>query len=113
MKHESIKYFNDMLDSIDLIYYHVRNIASLKEFEKDKTAVDAVERRLAIIGEALNMIKKIDPVALQITNYKKIIGLRHIIVHNYDLIDHASLWIVVRKHLPILKNEIEIILNSA
>lgn len=43
------------------------------------TAIDAVERRLAITGEVLWKLTKLDK-DIKITDQKKIIGLRHILV---------------------------------
>ena len=63
MKPESEKYFHDILDSVDLILYHYKEIDSLTDFQKSITVIDAVERRLAIIGEALYQVKKEDDIA--------------------------------------------------
>ena len=52
---------------------------------------DAVKRRLAIIGEALCKINKIDP-ENNITERRKIIGLRHILTHDYDLVSPDVIW---------------------
>ena len=52
---------------------------------------DAVKRRLAIIGEALWKINKIDP-ENNITERRKIIGLRHILTHDYDLVSPDVIW---------------------
>ena len=51
----------------------------------------SVERALSIIGEALSKAEKIDP-NLPVTNIKQIIGLRHILVHDYDKIDAPRLF---------------------
>jgi uncharacterized protein with HEPN domain len=73
--------------------------------------IDAVERRLAIIGEALWKLTKLDK-DIKITDQKKIIGLRHILVHDYDLIDDASIWKIVNNNLETLKEELQKYLNS-
>jgi uncharacterized protein with HEPN domain len=49
---------------------------------------DAVERRLGIIGEALNRAQASDPaLAGQIRELRRIVGLRNRVVHGYDTID--------------------------
>ena len=68
--------------------------------------IDAAERRLAIIGEALWKASKMNT-GITVTDEKKIIGLRHILVHDYDLIDDASIWKIVQSNLKILKEEIQ------
>jgi len=50
---------------------------------------------------------------LPITSKIKIIGLRHILVHGYDLINSETIWQIVKNHLPILQLEIEQILKSS
>ena len=83
MNPESLKYVEDILDSIEMIEFHLRDIKSFSEYSSNLTVIDAVERRLAIIGEALRKITKLDP-ELKVTDQQKIIGLRHILVHDYD-----------------------------
>ena len=85
------KYLQDILDSIKMIEFHLRKIKSFADYESDFTVIDAVERRLAIIGEALWKAAKLN-VNILVTDQNKIIGLRHILVHDYDLIDDASIW---------------------
>lgn len=83
MKHDAKKYLVDISLSIEIILQYFAQIQSYSDFEKDQKTIDAVERRLAIIGEALNKATQIDP-AILISNHKKIIGLRHILVRDYD-----------------------------
>lgn len=71
----------------------------------------ALERGIAIIGEALYKANNIDR-TLPLTNLQKIIATRHIVVHDYDIVDSARLLVIIQKHLPILKEEVEIILNK-
>ncbi len=65
-----------------------------------------MERRFAIIGEALWKANKLNKNIL-VSDQKKIIGLRHILVHDYDLIDDASIWKIVQNNLKVLKEEIQ------
>ncbi len=99
------KYVDDILFSIFTIEKYVENIPSLSEYELDQKTIDSVERRLAIIGEALFKADKINEL-LNITDKRKIIGLRHILVHDYDLIDDSTIWLIVQKNLPVLKQEL-------
>ena len=70
----------------------------------------AVERGISIIGEALYKANKIDN-KLSISNLKNIIGMRHIVIHDYDIIEAERLYITIKKYIPILKTEIEKILE--
>jgi uncharacterized protein with HEPN domain len=106
MNPDFIKYIQDILDSIKLIEFHLAEIKSFSDYASNYTVIDAVERRLAIIGEALWKVSKLDKNVL-VTDQKKIVGLRHILVHDYDLIDDASIWKIVQSNLKILKEEIQ------
>jgi uncharacterized protein with HEPN domain len=60
---------------------------------------------LAIIGEALNQLRKIEP-AIEIENDKQIIAFRNRLVHAYDSIDNSIVWVIINRHLSLLKAEI-------
>ena len=83
----------------------------MQDYENNITVADAVERQLAIIGEALFQIDKRDK-RIQITNKSKIIGLCHILVHSYDLIEDATIWNIIVRFLPVLKAEVRDFLNN-
>ena len=38
---------------------------------------------------------------------------RNLLIHGYDLVDHAEVWKVVRLHLPGLRGEGEALLREA
>ncbi|MEO7310575.1 MAG: HepT-like ribonuclease domain-containing protein [Chitinophagaceae bacterium] len=97
----------------------ILTIEDIQSFANEYSLVDyevvekkwAVERGISIIGEALFKAHKLDP-TLAVTNIQQIIGTRHIVIHDYDRVDPARLLVIVKKHLPILKTEIENILNE-
>lgn len=111
MTDEVYKYLFDILDSIEILEVHITNINSLSDYKNDLKTIDAVERRLSIIGEALNKAIKLNP-RLNVTNKIRILGLRHLLIHNYDAADDATIWTIIQKHLPILKNEVELLLKD-
>lgn len=82
------------------------NIRSREDYQNNLMVTDAVARRLSIIGEALSKAIKLNS-TINVSHDKKIIALRQIIVHNYDLIDDNTIWAIVKVYLPILKIEIE------
>ena len=104
------KFLEDVKKSIEIIEQHISETQSLVAYSNNLKTIDSVERRLAIIGEALFKANKIDN-NLILTDKSKIIGLRHILVHEYDLIDDATIWFIIQKNLPVLKQEIQTILN--
>lgn len=75
-------------------------------FEKSIPLRCVVERKVEIMGEAINRIKKIAP-DIQIPNARAIIDTRNRIIHSYDNVKPEFLWGLVIRHIPILKNDIE------
>lgn len=100
------KYLSDILRAIELIEDFTREITDFNVYEGDLKTQSATERQLAIIGEALNNLKQSDP-EISIENNKQIIGFRNKLVHAYDSIDNAIVWVILQRHLPRLKKEVE------
>ena len=73
MNRDSKKYIQDILNSIEMIEFHLAEIKSFADYASNYTIIDAVERRLAIIGEALWKANKLNKNIL-VTDQKKIIG---------------------------------------
>ncbi len=100
-----IKLFNDIVSSIDNIERFLGSINLFEEYAVDLKTKSAIERQLGIVGEAIKRIKEIDPEEL--FNYQKdIIEFRNILVHNYDAIDDAIVWSIIKEHLVNLKTEV-------
>ncbi len=80
---------------------------SFDEFAADPLLHSAVERQLEIIGEALSQLAKADPaVVAQISDFRRIIALRNILIHSYAKVDHQIIWDIVQQHVPILRREV-------
>lgn len=75
-------------------------------FAADMMRRCVVERKVEIMGEAINRIRKVDP-TLQISNGKAIIDTRNRIIHAYDNVRPEFLWSLVIKHIPALKSDIQ------
>ena len=106
MTEKSKKYLSDILMAIDLIEKFTVDITEFNVYQNDLKTQSAVERQLAIIGEALNNLKKIEP-DLEIENAKQIIGFRNRLVHAYNSIDNSIVWAILNRHLNKLKVEIQ------
>jgi uncharacterized protein with HEPN domain len=71
----------------------------------------AVERQFEIIGEALNQLSKIDPdTATAISEHRRIIAFRNILIHGYAEIDHRLVWGILEGKLPGLRKQVEALL---
>ncbi|NOR73829.1 MAG: DUF86 domain-containing protein [Draconibacterium sp.] len=107
---QSKKYLDDILFAIESIEEFVEDINSFIDYKKDKKTRSAVERQIGIIGEASNKYDKINADET-LENITQIIGLRNRIIHAYDSIDDAVIWAITKKHLPLLKKEVQQKLN--
>lgn len=85
MKLEVLKFLGDILLSFEKLELYAAKVSSFAAFETDFMLTDAIEHRLSIIGEALYQANKLDN-SLAITDKKKIMRLRHILMHDYDKI---------------------------
>lgn len=50
--------------------------------------------------------------AINISSSRKLVDTRNRIIHAYDAVSDEIIWSIVVRHLPILKNEIDEILNG-
>lgn len=99
-------YFEDIVQAIKKIQNYTKDM-SLSKFKKDHLVKDAVLRNLSIIGEAANHISSLDKKNIPNIEWRNIIGLRNILIHEYFGIDDEIIWDVVKNHLPDLKKEIK------
>lgn len=79
-----------------------------RKFSGNFLALRTAERNLQIIGEAIKKILLIDP-NLKISSSRDIIGLRNMLAHAYDAIDPTTIWKIIIKDIPVLKEEIKTI----
>ena len=80
-------------------------------YDNDPLLQDAVERNLITIGEAVNLLLKYNP-DIHISNARRIVDLRNRLTHGYDAVENVMIWNILVKYLPILKNEVEQLLNE-
>ena len=70
----------------------------------------ACVKQIEIIGEAANFISPETKVLFSDLEWKQIIGMRHILVHEYFGMDFELVWQVIITDLPELKQKIEKVL---
>jgi len=106
------KYLTDILIAIeDIEYFVMRNSRQYSIFLSDIMFRSAVERKIGIIGEALNQALKLKS-DLEISDARKIVGTRNYVIHAYDSLRPDMLWSIVINDLPLLKQEIESLLSE-
>ena len=103
---------NDVISAADAITRFVAD-SNAVEYAENELLHSAVERKFAIIGEALSQLAKAEPeVARRIADLREVIGFRNILIHGYVLVEHHFVWRVIVEALPGLRAEIADMLNS-
>ena len=106
------KYLSDILSSIlEIESFMADRPRMFATFRDDTLFRRGVERNLEIIGEAMNRTLKINP-EIPITSARKIVDTRNLVIHAYDSLMPEMLWGIVIKHLPLLKQEVENLIDN-
>ena len=107
------KYLTDILFSIEEIEnFMAQRPRQFSVFLSDSMFRSAIERKVMIIGEAMNQALKLDS-ELQISNARKIVSTRNYVVHAYDSLQPDTIWNIVINHIPILKEEVKALLDES
>ncbi len=101
----------DILNAINEIESFVNQAADFSGYQKDIKTKRATERNIEIIGEAMSRILVKDN-SLKLSNARKIVDTRNRIIHGYDTVSDNIMWNVITAYLPILKKEIQHLLNQ-
>ncbi len=107
MNDRILKCLYDMCQAIDYVESFLRG-KSFDDYLVDALLRSAVERQVEILCESLNRIYKLDPaVATRITNYKKIIAFRNLLISAYDNINNGQVWSLIHQNFYTLREEVE------
>ncbi len=110
MELEIRKWLQDIELSIDEIYEFLPDKKDFFVFQKDLKTKKAIERNIEIIGEAINRILIVKP-DIAITASRKIVDTRNRIIHGYDSVSADVIWLIIIRHLPVLKEEVHKLLQ--
>lgn len=104
-------YLDDILEAIKRIERYVKAKPPTGS-KKDTLVIDGVVRNLEIIGEAAKNIPGEIKGKYPEIEWKKIAGLRDILVHEYFGVDLDVVWDIIRNKLPPLKKQVAGILKE-
>ncbi len=113
LKEEIIDKLNQITESIEIIQQRKKGFRTVDDCLQSMlgmTILDACILRIQVIGETIKSID--DKTKGNLFSlypeipWKKIIGLRNIISHEYANIDYDVIWLVMTQHLLTLSNTI-------
>jgi uncharacterized protein with HEPN domain len=112
MRHEAKRYLYDVAQAAKLIAQFTAG-KTFEDYLKDPMLRAAVERKFEIIGEALAQLAKRDtPAAERISEHRRIIAFRNILVHGYADVDDRLVWDIVESKLRALRGEVALLLGE-
>ncbi|MDE0153409.1 MAG: DUF86 domain-containing protein [Gammaproteobacteria bacterium] len=77
------------------------------EFEQSLLHRNAILKSIEIIGEAASRLSDEIKEAHPEIEWRKIVGMRHHLVHGYFSVNNARVWQVVQNDLPVLITQLE------
>lgn len=103
MPRDARLYLDDILEAIEKIHAYTGEM-TYEAFVGDPKTQDAVIRNLEIIGEAASRLPdSVKDVAAEI-EWRKIVGLRNILAHEYFGVSIPVVWDVIKNKLVPLEN---------
>lgn len=104
MKKDPRIFIDHILECIELIDDYTKGVIK-EEFVKSIQLQDSVIRRIEVIGEAVKNIPQEIKDKYSDIPWKRIAGMRDILIHEYWGIDLNLTWEVVVGEIPDLKRE--------
>lgn len=99
-------YLDDILEAIQRIKEYISNM-DFEDFAENRLVVDAVVRNLEIIGESCRALPQEIREKYPNIEWRKIVGLRNILIHQYFGVDLELVWDIVKNKLPELEIQIK------
>ena len=89
----------DILDAARIIQQHLGGMTR-EQFLADQRTQDAVVRRFEIIGEAARHLSPVTLKALPDIPWNLMVGMRNLLIHDYDDVDPKRVWTDSQNDLP-------------
>jgi uncharacterized protein with HEPN domain/predicted nucleotidyltransferase len=96
----------DMAEAIKRIKRFIAG-ATYSDYLDNELLRSGVERQLEILGEAANRLTAEFQAAHPDVDWRNTVGLRNVIIHQYDRVDDSEVWRIATEVLPELLTQIE------
>jgi len=96
-------YLDDIWEAIRAIREYTDGL-TFESFAADRKTIDAVVRNLEVIGEAAKNLPEEIKASSGDIEWKKITGLRNLLIHEYFGISKPVIWDIVRNKLDLLES---------
>ena len=111
MPRDSRVYLDDILEATRKITVYTGSLSKAAFLEDEKT-FDAVVRNLEVNGEAVKKLPENLRAKHSAVEWKKIAGLRDILIHEYFGLVAVIVWDIVQNKVPALDREVRTMLNE-
>ncbi len=104
-------FISDIMDAITKIENYIEDL-DYDSFAQSNMVIDAVVRNLEIIGEAARNIPNDAKERYPDIPWKRMVGLRNIVIHEYFGVDLDNVWKIIKENIPEVKPDIMKILDE-
>jgi len=111
LKRDYKLFITDIRDCTNRTLDYTRD-KSFDEFIENQMLIDAVVRNLEVIGEAAKNLPDEIRQKYPYIEWRKIAGLRDIVIHGYFGIDYEILWDIIQNKIPDLSVKIHEVLKG-
>jgi len=101
-----------IIDAINDIEECLKEASTYKQFINNTAVRWATIKLFEVIGEASNHLSDDLKDQFSEVEWSTIIGMRHILVHEYFVVSYETIWKTIQKDLPDFKRQIEQIWQS-
>lgn len=109
MQKRDAAYLWDMVQAITKVQEFTKNV-TYDDYLASHLIQSAVERQLEILGEAAGRISDELRQANTDIDWKRIVGLRNVLIHRYNEVSTETIWFIVTSVLQPTKEKLEALL---
>ncbi|MEL7353967.1 MAG: DUF86 domain-containing protein [Cyanobacteria bacterium P01_A01_bin.116] len=109
MNNRDAGYLWDMVQAITRVQEFTKDL-SYDDYLESHLVQSAVERKLEILGEASGRISTDLRQANPNIDWKRMVGLRNILIHRYNDVETETIWFIVTSVLGPTKIQLEYLL---